>query len=34
MANLLLEMNNSDDKEATAKKWVADNKELVDSWLK
>ncbi len=34
MSDLLLKLNTSDDKEVAAKTWVANNKELVASWLK
>lgn len=34
MSNLLMKMQESKDKEATAKQWVADNRSLVASWLK
>lgn len=34
MSNLLMKMQESKDKESTAKQWVADNRALVDSWLK
>ncbi len=34
MADLLLFMNNNENKEEAAKSWVAANKELVASWLK